>query len=37
VTNTGVDGQPIEIERRGQEEKKAGVLEKVKRFYRKET
>lgn len=37
VTNTGVDGQPVEIERREVGEKKGGVLEKVKRFYRKET
>lgn len=37
VNNLGVDGQPVDIEQRGEVEKKAGVLEKVKRFYRKET
>ncbi|CAO2649791.1 Nn.00g010830.m01.CDS01 [Neocucurbitaria sp. VM-36] len=37
VTNTGVDGLPVEIERRPDREKKGGILEKVKRFYRKET
>jgi hypothetical protein len=37
VTNTGVDGQPIEVARREEKEKKPGMFEKVKRFYRKET
>ncbi|KAH7377401.1 major facilitator superfamily domain-containing protein [Pyrenochaeta sp. MPI-SDFR-AT-0127] len=36
VTNTGVDGQPVEIECRARGEKKKGLLEKVKRFYRRE-
>lgn len=37
VTNTGVDGQPVDIKTRLHEEKKTGAWEKVKRFYRKET
>jgi hypothetical protein len=37
VTNTGVDGQLVEVARREETEKKAGIFENVKRLYRKET
>ncbi|OAL57446.1 MFS general substrate transporter [Pyrenochaeta sp. DS3sAY3a] len=37
VTNTGVDGQPVEIEKRPERAAKGGFIEKVKRFYTKET
>ena len=34
-TSTGFDGQPVEVERRAETQENVGVLEKVKRFYRK--
>ncbi|PSN64979.1 MFS general substrate transporter [Corynespora cassiicola Philippines] len=37
VTNTGVDGQPVEVEQRIKVETKGGFLEKIRYFYRKET
>lgn len=37
VTNTGVDGQPVEVGQRSVREQKGGFLEKVKKFYQKET
>jgi MFS family permease len=37
VTNTGVDGQPVSVESRREESEIPGMLENVKRWYRKET
>lgn len=37
VTNTGVDGMPVQVEGRRDETKQPGIFAKVKRFYRRET